>query len=188
MMRVTSPKGVKMFFLSPFREMGMVPEMMAVFLISRLLGESYLPIAQGRGDVKDTDLNLTFSSSAGKNEKKKCFREEQMGDMVSTITDEQFEEVITKAEKPVLVDFWAPWCGPCRALAPSVEGLAKDHAEHLNVYKLNVDENPRTAAKFGVRSIPTLILFNKGEVVDKMVGLMPREQLEAFVKKVLPAG
>lgn len=110
-----------------------------------------------------------------------------MAETVSALTDESFEEAVKKASKPVLVDFWAPWCGPCRALAPSVEGLANDYADRLTVYKLNVDENPRTAAKFGVRSIPTLILFNNGEVVDKMVGLVPREQLEAMVKKVIPA-
>ncbi|MCX7981471.1 MAG: thioredoxin [Syntrophales bacterium] len=110
-----------------------------------------------------------------------------MGESVSVLTDETFDKTIELEQKPVLVDFWAPWCGPCRALAPAVEGIAQDYAGRLAVYKINVDENPKTASKLGIRSIPTLVLFNRGMVVDKMVGLVPQEQLEAFVRKVLPA-
>jgi len=110
-----------------------------------------------------------------------------MGENISSLTDDNFESELGKENKPVLVDFWAPWCGPCRALAPAVEALASEYEGRLKVYKLNVDDNPKTAARFGVRSIPTLILFQKGQVVDKLIGLVPREQLEAFVKKVLPS-
>ncbi len=100
-------------------------------------------------------------------------------------TDNNFEDEVMKSEKPVLIDFWAPWCGPCKAIGPIVEELAGQFQDSVKVMKLNVDENQKTAVKFGVRSIPTLILFKGGKVADTLVGLVPKERLEAFVKKGL---
>jgi len=101
------------------------------------------------------------------------------------VNDETFEEEIVKSEKPALVDLWAPWCGPCVALAPIVEELAEQYKDQIKVAKLNVDESPGIASNYGIRSIPTLLLFKNGQVHDKLVGLVPKEHLEAFVKKVL---
>ena len=100
------------------------------------------------------------------------------------LTDANFEEII-QSEKPVLVDFWAEWCGPCKMIGPAVEELANDYEGKAVVAKLNVDENPQTTAKFGVRSIPNLLVFKKGQVVDKQVGAVPKsilaQKLEAQV-------
>lgn len=100
-------------------------------------------------------------------------------------TDNNFEDEVMKSDKPVLIDFWAPWCGPCKAIGPIVEELAGQFKDSVKVMKLNVDENQKTAVNFGVRSIPTLILFKGGKVADTLVGLVPKERLEAFVKKSL---
>ncbi len=100
-----------------------------------------------------------------------------MADSTLTFSDANFEADVLKAEEPVLVDFWAPWCGPCRALAPTVEALAREYAGRVKVGKLNVDDNPETAIRYGVRSIPTLILFRGGTVVDQTIGLTSRQQL-----------
>ncbi len=100
-------------------------------------------------------------------------------------TDNNFEAEVMKSDKPVLIDFWAPWCGPCKAIGPIVEELAGQFKDSVKVMKLNVDENQKTAVNFGVRSIPTLILFKGGKVADTLVGLIPKERLEAFVKKGL---
>lgn len=89
------------------------------------------------------------------------------------ITDANFEEVM-KSEQPILVDFWAEWCGPCKMIGPVVEELAGDYEGKAIVGKVNVDENPGVAAKFGIRSIPTLLIFNGGEIVDKQVGAVPK--------------
>ncbi len=101
------------------------------------------------------------------------------------VTDNNFEDEVMKSDKPVLIDFWAPWCGPCKAIGPIVEELANQFKDSLKVMKLNVDENQKAAANFGVRSIPTLILFKGGKVADTLVGLVPKERLEAFIKNGL---
>ena len=101
------------------------------------------------------------------------------------LTDGNFEDEIRKSDKPILVDCWAPWCGPCVTLSPIVEELAKEYSDRVKVAKLNVDENQDTAAKFGIRGIPTLLLFKAGKLEDTMVGLVSKERLEDFIKKVL---
>ena|SRR5215471_10646677 len=106
-------------------------------------------------------------------------------DLVKAVNDGNFEAEVIKNNLPVLVDFWAEWCGPCRALTPTVEALAKDYNGKLAVYKMNVDENQTTPIQFGIRSIPTLILFKGGKKVDQVIGAIPRSALEEMVKKGL---
>jgi len=104
---------------------------------------------------------------------------------LTNVNDANFEEEIIKGDKPALVDFWAPWCGPCKALGPLVEELADQYHEQVTVAKVNVDENPKTAASYGVRSIPTVLLFKEGKVLDTLIGLVPKDRLENFLKKAL---
>jgi thioredoxin 1 len=100
-------------------------------------------------------------------------------------TDDNFENEVLKSDKPVLVDFWAPWCGPCKAIGPLVEELSDQLKDSLKVVKLNVDDSQKTAIKYGVRSIPTLLLFKEGKILDTLIGLVPKEKLESFVRKGL---
>ena len=105
--------------------------------------------------------------------------------MATEIKQENFDSFIREADKPVLVDFWATWCGPCRMLAPVVEELATEQQDKLIVGKVDVDNCPDLAQKFGVMSIPTLILFKDGQPVAKSVGYMPKSQLEQMVEQAL---
>jgi len=93
------------------------------------------------------------------------------------VTDNNFEQEVLKAEGKVLVDFWAPWCGPCRMMSPVVDEIAEEYSDKIKVCKLNVDENPDTAARYGVMSIPTLLVFENGQVANKLVGFKPKEDL-----------
>ncbi len=104
---------------------------------------------------------------------------------VSHISDSSFEEDVLKSTKPVLVDFWAEWCGPCKQIAPILEELAGDLDDRLTVAKVNIDENPGTPSKYGVRGIPTLILFKDGEVAATKVGALPKSKLVEWVQSVL---
>lgn len=106
-------------------------------------------------------------------------------DKVVTLTADNFDAEVLQSATPVLVDFWAEWCGPCRMIAPTVEGLAADYTGRLTVGKLNVDDNPATAGQYGVRSIPTLLLFKGGEVVESVVGLADKARLQAIIDKHL---
>ncbi|MEN6451643.1 MAG: thioredoxin [Thermoguttaceae bacterium] len=99
-------------------------------------------------------------------------------DNVKELTDQNFQSEVLSSPEPVLVDFWAPWCGPCRMIAPVVEELAQENQGSLKVMKINIDESPNTAAEFGVSSIPTLIIFKGGEVADRFVGVQPKRRLQ----------
>ncbi len=104
-----------------------------------------------------------------------------MSDNVTVVTDESFAELLENSETPVLIDFFATWCGPCTAIAPILDEFAGENSDNLKVVKLNVDENPRTPAKYGVRGIPTLILFNQGKEIDKVVGMTSKDALEKMM-------
>lgn len=104
---------------------------------------------------------------------------------VLTLTDANFEAEVLQAGIPVLVDFWATWCAPCKAIAPVIDAIADEYDGKIKVGKVNVDDNPGTPGKYGVRGIPTVILFKDGKVVDQVVGAVPKTQLEALLKKAL---
>ena len=104
-----------------------------------------------------------------------------MAGNVKVVTDASFETDVLKSEVPVLVDFWAPWCGPCRMVAPVMEKIATEYAGRVTVAKINVDENQSTPAKFGIRGIPTLMLFKNGNVEATKVGAVSKSQLTAFI-------
>lgn len=104
---------------------------------------------------------------------------------ITTVTDADFQGSVIESDKPVLVDFWAPWCGPCRMVAPVLEEIAKERGDELQIVKLNIDENPEVTQKYQVMSIPTLILFKDGEVAHKVIGALPKRRLDAELEPAL---
>lgn len=101
------------------------------------------------------------------------------------LNNSSFETEVLKSNKPVLVDFWAPWCGPCKALAPVIDEISNEYADKLKVGKVNVDDNPEISMQYGIRSIPTLIVFKDGEVFEQVIGAVPKSEIEKVVQKAL---
>ena len=108
-----------------------------------------------------------------------------MAEHIIDLSDESFEELLKTSDKPIMVDFWAPWCGPCKAIAPTVEALSEEYGDRMTFTKVNVDDNPLTPSKFGVQAIPTLIFFKDGKVADQITGMVAKEKLEETLKGVL---
>jgi thioredoxin 1 len=108
-----------------------------------------------------------------------------MSENLTALTDDAFQTEVLDASKPTLIDFWASWCAPCKALTPMVEELAGQYHEQVTFRKMNIDENPSTPMKMGVRGVPTLILFKDGQAIDQIVGIVSKDKLETFVKKAL---
>ncbi len=106
---------------------------------------------------------------------------------VFEVNDSSFEQEVLKSEQPVLVDFWAAWCGPCRALAPIVDELATQYSGRLKVMKMDVDKNAATPGRYGIRGIPALLIFKDGKVADQIVGFVPKEMIDKSITKVLGA-
>lgn len=108
-----------------------------------------------------------------------------MAGNVNEITDSTFEQEVLQASVPVLVDFWAPWCGPCRAIAPVIEELGSEYGEKLKMFKCNVDDNPKTPSRYGIRAIPTLIIFKGGNVSEQITGAVAKSQIAAAIDKAV---
>jgi thioredoxin 1 len=129
-----------------------------------------------RGDRRD-------NGSLGKNHRGYTRRSNMGKEDLFHVSDERFGEEVLQSKLPVLVDFWAPWCSPCLMIAPAVEELAKEYSGRMKVGKMNVDENPQTPSTFGIRGIPTLILFKGGKAVNQVVGAVPKTKLKAMIEE-----
>jgi len=130
-------------------------------------------------------LDKANSVSAGYGKGKRFLQGNFMSDNIITVTDDSFDADVLGSDVPVLVDFWAEWCGPCKMIAPVLEEIADDYAGKLKIAKLNIDENEATAPKFGIRSIPTLILFKNGNAEATKIGAMSKSELAAFIEQAI---
>jgi thioredoxin 1 len=108
-----------------------------------------------------------------------------MGDVLQEVSDQDFEKTVLQSVMPVLVDFWAPWCGPCKAIGPMIDQLARQYEGRIRVAKMNVDDNSATPTRFGIKSVPTIVLFKDGNLFEQMAGMVTRPALETAVAKLL---
>jgi thioredoxin 1 len=108
-----------------------------------------------------------------------------MGDVLQEVSDQDFEKTVLQSDMPVLVDFWAPWCGPCKAIGPMIDQLARQYEGRIRVAKMNVDDNSATPTRFGIKSVPTIVLFKDGNLFEQMAGMVTRPALETAVAKLL---
>lgn len=108
-----------------------------------------------------------------------------MSDKIQYVTDDSFEDDVLKSDQPVLVDYWAEWCGPCKMIAPILDEIANEYGDKLKIAKLNIDENPNTPPKYGIRGIPTLMIFKNGNVEATKVGAVSKSQLSAFIDSTI---
>jgi thioredoxin 1 len=146
-----------------------------------------LRISMWIGTPVAIEATTTFADTATVHRKppmsRASFQEKRAMKNTTEFNDANFEAEVLTSDRPVLVDFWAAWCGPCRAVSPTIEALAEQYGATVKVGKLNVDENPDTAQRFGISSIPTVLLFKDGEVVETLVGVRTREQYEAALNR-----
>ena len=108
-----------------------------------------------------------------------------MSEFTIDVNEENFDSVVMKSDKPVLVDFWAEWCGPCKMLTPTIEALAEEYKDTSSIVKINVDDSPAIATKYGIRSIPSILLFNNGDVVEQRVGAVSKDELASMLDKII---
>ena len=108
-----------------------------------------------------------------------------MSEFTIDVNEENFDSVVMKSDKPVLVDFWAEWCGPCKMLTPTIEALAEEYKDTSSIVKINVDDSPAIATKYGIRSIPSILLFNNGDVIEQRVGAVSKDELAGMLDKII---
>ena len=108
-----------------------------------------------------------------------------MSEFTIDVNEENFDTVVMNSDKPVLVDFWAEWCGPCKMLTPTIEALAEEYKDTSSIVKINVDDSPTIATKYGIRSIPSILLFNNGDVVEQRVGAVSKDELAGMLDKII---
>jgi len=108
-----------------------------------------------------------------------------MSEFTIDVNEENFDSIVMNSDKPVLVDFWAEWCGPCKMLTPTIEALAEEYKDSSSIVKINVDDSPAIATKYGIRSIPSILLFNNGDVVEQRVGAVSKDELAGMLDKII---